>query len=66
MRARKAMNPAPRSVHECLPSARFTMLGAYLPAIPDAFDVAQFAADTGLDLFEAAELLSAAVADDFI
>ena len=58
MRARKAMNPAPRAV----PSYQFPDEAS----IPDTFDVSQFATDTGLDLYEAAELLSAAVADDFI
>lgn len=58
MRARSPMNPAPR-----LP---FVTAVYYDEALPDSFDVAQFAADTGLDYYEAAELLSAAVADDFI
>jgi hypothetical protein len=52
------MNPAPRAV----PAYQFPDEAS----IPDAFDVSQFATDTGLDLYEAAELLSAAVADDFI
>lgn len=58
MRARSPMNPAPRQPVT-------VPLYADEP-FPDSFDVAQFAADTGLDIYEAAELLSAAVADDFI
>lgn len=58
MRARKAMNPAPRQP--------FVPFLDDATDLPDSFDVAQFAADTGLDYYEAAELLSAAVADDFI
>ena len=58
MRARKAMNPAPRTV----PAYQFPDEAS----IPDTFDVSEFARRTGLDMYEAAELLSAATADDFI
>lgn len=60
MRARKAMNPAPRREPSYLP------LYAEVLPVPDSFDILQFVAETGLDADEAAELLSAAVESDFI
>lgn len=58
MRARVPMNPSPR--------VPFDPPVYYDENLPDSFDVVAFANETGIDLFEAAELLSAAVADDFI
>jgi hypothetical protein len=52
------MNPSPR--------VPFDPPVYYDENLPDSFDVVAFANETGIDLFEAAELLSAAVADDFI
>lgn len=59
MRASKVYNPKPRAL-------RAVYLPSYADHVPDTFDVVQFSEDTGLSLADSAELLSAAVADDFI